>query len=47
MRNSLSILSDRPYYNVNLKLSNRATTFGYGIKYDFTKEYTFCLFQYA
>ena len=31
-------LSDRPYYNISLKISDRATTFGYGTKYDFTKE---------
>jgi len=29
---------DRPYYEINTKLSKRATNFGYGTKYDFTKD---------
>ena len=32
---------DRPYYNVHRKFTNRSTNFGYGIKYDFTREYDF------
>lgn len=39
MRKIFFNFRDRPYYHISSRPVNRATTFGYGTKYDFTKEY--------